>query len=293
MMLTGRAPFCRLCALAHLNNLALVYPLYRLTGRPLTQLFQPLAAGGRYLLTGKAADPAQARWKLLGLLAVAMGAFVLYQWVLIDVSPERSTNTPQQILAKFRATEEVDIPVGPDDPILGPASAPVQLVVFSDFQCATCNRYARELHTMVDQYADKLQVVFKNFPLDKTCNPGMSGDVNLHPRACEAAYAAEAANRQGKFWRFHDELFTRNLWIETTTIESIARDSGLDLERFETERREIPTLLKVHTDLALGGSLKLRGTPTLFLNRRPVPSIRPQDVRVLIYQLLQDAAQVH
>jgi protein-disulfide isomerase len=207
----------------------------------------------------------------------------------IGASSSRSTAA---WCSRVLATEQ-DLPVGPDDPILGPASAPLQLVVFSYFQCPTCVRYARELHTMVDQYANQLQVVFKHFPLDKTCNPGMSGDFNLHPRACEAAYAAEAANRQGKFWRFHDELFTRNLWIETTTIESIARDSGLDLERFETDRREIPTLLKVHTDLALGGSLKLRGTPTLFLNRRPVPSIRPQDVRVLIYQLLQDAAQVH
>jgi protein-disulfide isomerase len=291
MTLTGDTPFCRLCTLAHVNNVVLAFMLLRLTDRPARQLIGALEAGAKYLITGETADPVQARWKMLGLVTVALGALVLYQWSVINVSPESSLDDSQQILAKFKTTSEQEIPLGPDDPILGPADAPLQLVVFTDFQCPACRRYARELHTMVDQYADKLQVVLKHFPLNTACNPGM--EVDLHPRACEAAYAAEAARKQGRFWPFHDKLFATDLREETTGLDTLARDSGLDLERFEADRLDISTMVKVHSDIAVAGNLKVHGTPTLFLNRRLVSSIRPQAVRVLIHQLLQEAAHAH
>jgi protein-disulfide isomerase len=291
MMVTGQAPFCRLCTLAHLDNLALAFLLLRLTGRPATQQIRTLMAGARFLITGKTADPVRARWKMLGIVTVALGALVLYQWMLLEVPPRSSSDNPQQILAKFETTTEQDIPLEPEDPILGPADAPLQLVVFTDFQCPACRRYARELHTVVDQYANKLQVVLKHFPLNTACNPGMT--IDLHPRACEAAYAAEAARKQGKFWPFHDRLFATDLRNETTSFDSLALDLGLDLERFKADRLDVSTMVKVHSDIALAGNLKVHATPTLFLNRRPVSSIRPQTVRVLIYQLLQEASHGH
>jgi protein-disulfide isomerase len=265
--------------------------LLRLTNRPATQLIRALSAGARYLITGKAANPVQARWKLLGLLTVVLVTLVLYQWVLIEVAPVASANNPQQILARFETAAEQDIPVGANDPILGPASAPLQLVVFSDFQCPTCDRYARELHTLVDQYASKLQVVFKHFPLNQACNPTLNR--SLHSRACDAAYAAEAARKQEKFWPFHDRLFAADLKNEATNLNSLAHDSGLDLQRFQADFLEESTKTKVHSDIELGHRLNVKATPTLFLNRRAVPSIRPQAVRVLIHHLLQDAAHIH
>jgi protein-disulfide isomerase len=292
MMLTGHAPPCRLCALAQLNNVVLACLLWRVTGRPVSQLIRTLMAGARFVITGKAADPVKARWKVLGLVTVALGALVLYQWSLINVSPGSSLDSPQQILAKFETTTEQEITVGPDDPVLGPANAPLQLVVFTDFQCPTCRLYAGELHILVDQYSDKLQVVLKHYPLNKACNPGMqSMPVDLHPRACEAAYAAEAARKQGKFWPFHDKLFATDLRSETTGLDSLAQDLGLDLERFKADSLDISTMVKVHSDIALAGRLQVRGTPNLFLNRRPVSNIRPQAVRALIHQLLQEAAR--
>ena len=291
IMFTGQVPFCGLCTLAHLNNLLLAFSLRRLTGRPATQLIRALISGAGYLITGKTAEPAQARWKLLGLLTVALVALVLYQWVLIQVPSEASINNPQRILAKYETSTEQDIPIGPDDPVLGSPSAELQLVVFSDFQCPACDRYAGELHAMVDQYADKLQVVYKHFPLSETCNPTMK--INLHSRACEAAYAAEAARKQGKFWPFHDKLFAADLRLVATTFSSLARDSGLDLDRFNADRVEESTKAKVQADIELANRLKIKSTPTLFLNRRPVSSIRPQDVRLLIHRLLQESDHGH
>ena len=127
MMLTGNAPFCPLCGLAHLINLMLVFSLKRATGRPVVQLFQAFFDGGKYLLTGKTANPVLARWKLLGLLTVALVAVVVYQWILIEATPhEALTNRvldPQQVLEVFEASVEQDIPVGADDPIVGPVNA--------------------------------------------------------------------------------------------------------------------------------------------------------------------------
>ena len=92
--LTGDVPFCPLCALAHLINLVLVFSLKRLAVRPIAHLFQAFKPGGKYLLTGKTADPVLARWKLLGLFTAALVAVVAYQWVLIEVPPRPAVHQP-------------------------------------------------------------------------------------------------------------------------------------------------------------------------------------------------------
>ncbi|MCZ6672063.1 MAG: thioredoxin domain-containing protein [Verrucomicrobia bacterium] len=289
IMLTGKAPFCPLCALVHLINLALVFSLKRLTDRSIAQLFQALSAVGKYLLSGKTADPTQARWKLLGFFTTGLVAAVLYQWVLIESLPRAVLNNgalnPQQVLAEFEASTEQVIPVDADDPTLGPANAPVQIVVFSDFQCPACRGYARELYTLVEQYAKKIQVVFKHFPLDKTCNPIMKRD--LHPNACEAAYAAVAAHKQGRFWPFHNKLFETDLYEDANTFTSLAEASGLDVQRFEADYLAEATKEKVLADIELAVRLAVDSTPTLFLNLRRVSDTRPKVVRILIDNVLQ------
>jgi len=288
MMLSTKGQFCPLCAMVHLINLALVFSLKRLTGRSIVEMVQALSAGGRYLMTGKTADPVQARWKLLGLLTVMLVAAVLYQRILLvlparTVSADRAFN-PKQLLAAFEANAAQDIPVGTEDPILGPLNAPIQLIVFSEFQCPACRRYSRELHTLLEKNAPKLQIVFKHFPLNKACNPTMKGD--LHPRACEAAYAAEAARRQGKFWPFHDKLFEIIQKEDANIYTSLAQSLGLDLQRFEADCLDEATKAKVRSDIDLGARLDVHGTPTLFLNRRRVLNIHPQAVQILLDKML-------
>ena len=288
MMLTGNVPFCPFCAVAHLINLGLVFSLKHLTGRSIVELAQACKAGGKYLLTGKTVDPVHARWTLLGFFTAALVAVVVYQWLLIEVPPAAVINralNPQQVLGEFEASAEQDIPVGPDDPILGPTNAPVRIVVFSDFQCPACRGYARELYALVEQYAKKLQIVFKHFPLDKACNPIMKR--SLHPKACEAAYAAEAAHRQGKFWSLHDGLFAADLHKDANIFNSLAQALGLDLQRFEADCLEDVTKAKVRSDIDLAVRLEVDATPTLFLNRRRISDTRPQAVRVLIDHVLQ------
>ncbi len=84
----------------------------------------------------------------------------------------------------------------------GKSDAPVTIVEFSDFQCPFCSRAHPTVKKVLADYGDKVQLVYKHFPL-----------VSIHPRAQKAAEAAECAKDQGKFWEFHDQLFdNQNDW---------------------------------------------------------------------------------
>jgi protein-disulfide isomerase/uncharacterized membrane protein len=286
-MLSAGGPFCPLCALVHLINLALLLCLWRMTNRSLPQVAHALGTGARFLITGRTANPIRTRWNVLGLFTVALVAVVLYQWVLIEMRP-RPANNPainaRQILLAFDTTIEQDIPIGPDDPSLGPANAAIHLVIFSDFQCPACRGYSHELHALAEQYESHLQIIFKNFPLDRACNPLMKAD--LHPQACVAAYAAQAAQRQGQFWPFHDKLFDAELRGDPMLFTSLAQGLNLDLNRFNADQAADSAKAKVQADIELALHLNVDATPTLFLNRRRLADNRPEAVRLLIENIL-------
>ncbi len=180
---------------------------------------------------------------------------------------------------------EAEILVGPQDAVWGSSAAPIQIVIFSDFQCPACRNYEPIMSQYMSQYGSKLQVVYKHFPLDKACNPIIDRD--MHIRACEAAQSAEAARKQGKFWEYHDALFGSDLLSSPDIFRSIAGSLGLDLQRFEQDRQDQSTRAKVRADIDLGIRLGVNGTPTLFLNRRRIMDIRPDVVRYLIDQTLK------
>src|SRR5205085_2217337 len=86
----------------------------------------------------------------------------------------------------------------------GPENARVAIVEFSDFQCPFCAQAFRDLRQLMRERPD-VSLVFRNFPLDTSCNAQVSH--SLHPDACLAACAAECAAQQGHFWEYHDALF--------------------------------------------------------------------------------------
>lgn len=286
---TGKASFCPLCALTHVINGALAICLGRLTGESWRGLLQAFKRAAGYLLTGRTSDPALARWKLLALFTVLVVALAVYQRVLLfSTNPARSlagpAPSPQQLFAGFGMIPEQAIPVGPEDATWGPMNAPVQIVVFSEFGCPSCRRFAVELRALVQELpADKLQIVFKHFPLAKACNRSLA--VDLHPQACEAAYAAEAARRQGGFWPFHDRLFDSD-GATAVDYAAVARAAGLDLPQLEADRRAAATQAKVSADVDLGIRLGVEGTPAIFVNRRRLANLPPQTLRALVDQIL-------
>lgn len=173
---------------------------------------------------------------------------------------------------EYRSAHRFQIPILRDDPALGSSDAPVQLVVFSSFQCPACRAFAGVAHRLNHQFPDAVQIVFKDYPLGKDCNPNLVRE--MQPRACAAAFAAEAANRQGDFWHYHDGIFFRSSLLATEPeLKRIARSSGLDTPRWESDRRSREIETRVKEDIGLGHLLGINGTPAIFLEGRRVPPL--------------------
>jgi uncharacterized membrane protein len=282
-MVSGLAPFCPLCAVVHAVNLLLLFPLKQLSGRPASQVVRAVATAIRYLVGGKTPEPVAARWKLVGFLTSGLVAVVIYQWVYVEFAlrthSAEAPFDPQQTITLFESGIEHEIPVAEADPRLGPADAPVRMVVFGDLQCLGCRQLAQVIPRLARQFDGSLQIVFKHFPLDSTCNAAVKKE--LHPRACEVARAAEAAREQGRFWAFHDALFTASSDGKISP-KSLVEHLGLDLDRFEAYRGGDAALAKIQADIDLGVRLGVDGTPSVFINGRRVFDTRAQTLQFLV-----------
>jgi protein-disulfide isomerase len=138
---------------------------------------------------------------------------------------------------------------------IGSPNAKVGLVVYSDFQCPYCGKFAREtLPTIDERYirTGKVLLVFRQFPLPN------------HQYAQKAAEAAVCAGRQGKFWMFHDALFSNPQALDSAGLQNHAQRLGLDVADFASclggETASI-----VQRDRASGDALGILGTPTFLV----------------------------
>ncbi len=150
-------------------------------------------------------------------------------------------------------------------PSRGAADAPVTLVAFSDFECPFCARVVPTLKALETEYGGKLRVAFKHQPLAQ------------HPNARTAALAAMAAHEQGRFWEFHDVLFANQRKLDRASLEDYARQVGLDVGRFKAALDSRQHDAHVSADMAEALRVGATGTPTFFINGRPVVGARPID----------------
>lgn len=181
-------------------------------------------------------------------------------------------DTETQLLQHFGyPIQKVD--VRPDDPARGGGRG-ISLVLFSDFQCPACRRAAKSLEERVlPQFEGRIRLVWKHYPLCADCNPNVSR--NLHPQACAAAYAAEAARLQGgveKFWQLHDYLFANQTQIRQMNYRQVAKQLLLDPDKFVADMESDAVKQRVQEDIALGKSLNIKSTPSMYLGGRPLPT---------------------
>jgi protein-disulfide isomerase len=108
----------------------------------------------------------------------------------------------------------------------------------------------------LDSYPESVKVVFKHYP------------PSFHKKALPAALASMAAAEQGKFWEYHDELFLNQSSLSNQMYREIARDIGLDQEKFNKDFLRPSLRKKIELDLADGKKAGVTGTPTIFVNGR-------------------------
>ncbi|MFL5691561.1 MAG: DsbA family protein [Ktedonobacteraceae bacterium] len=147
------------------------------------------------------------------------------------------------------------MPVSERDHSQGPASAAVTLVQYGDYECPYTRQSTTVVRAIQQQLGDQLRFIFRNFPLTE-----------IHPHALHAAFAAEAAATQGKFWQMHDYIFHHQHTLEDSDLEQFAAAVGLDMQQFAHDMAERPYMDRIEEDLQNGLRSGVRGTPTFFIN---------------------------
>jgi protein-disulfide isomerase len=141
-------------------------------------------------------------------------------------------------------------------PPLGDPSAPIALVVFSDFACPFCGAFRPVLERFVEEHAGRVKLFYKPYPIDG------------HPGAAEAAQAAEWARDQGIFWKLHDTLYAHPHDLSVDDLVSYAKDLGGDGAALRKALESGEYRAKVEGSRGEARAAGLRATPTLFLDGR-------------------------
>jgi protein-disulfide isomerase len=151
--------------------------------------------------------------------------------------------------------DRLRVPITERDHIRGPASAPVTVVEYGDYECPWCVKVFPMLNAMRHQSGDRLRFVFRHFPQS-----------TIHRHAGVASEAAEAAGAQGKFWEMHDLLFERQDDLADGDFSRFAVRVGLELYRFESDLSSARFAERVQQDYDGGQLSGVNKTPTLFIN---------------------------
>lgn len=165
-------------------------------------------------------------------------------------------------------------------PFKGAENAAVTMVKFEDFHCPFCRTVQPTLTQLLAKYDGKLRLVHKDLPLDA-----------LHPEARQAAEAARCARDQGKFWEYHDMLYTNPTKGTADVLKAHAKQLKLNLETFDSCLSGGRHKAAVEKDVAEAVKLGITGTPAFFINGREISGAQSIDAFSAIID--DELARVH
>lgn len=176
----------------------------------------------------------------------------------------------------------------------GPGDAPVRIVEFSDLECPACKHAYLLLEDVFQRYPGKVHLTYKNFPLDRSCNPLLTFD--LHHNACVAAAYARCVGEKGKFWDALQQIFglseiEQQLAPEVVrkAILSGAKSFGITSQEIDECVADTEVIAKIHKDIVEGEQLRVEGTPTIWINEKRLPSLKLEFVNRVVESLIAEA----
>ncbi|HWK25683.1 MAG TPA: thioredoxin domain-containing protein [Solirubrobacter sp.] len=146
-------------------------------------------------------------------------------------------------------------PLDAADHVAGPPDAPLELIMYGDFQCPYCSAAQSILRRVRERLEGRLRFVFRHLPLHE-----------VHPDAQRAAEAAEAAAAQGAFWEMHDALYANGGRLGLADVVALARSLGLDAARVEDELRRGVYAPRVARDADAARAEGIDATPAFVVN---------------------------
>ena len=186
---------------------------------------------------------------------------LIYDTINSYIQKQRAEQQKKQLEASFR--NRVQDVVEAHNPAKGPADAPITLIEYTDFECPYCARGASTIDKLIELYPQKIRVVFKNLPL------------KMHDQALPAAKAALAANKQGKFWEYHDLLFQNSASISEEMLVKLAQEVQLDMAQFNADRQSEAIAKAITQDMAQAKKHNLTGTPAFIANGVVIRGAKP------------------
>jgi protein-disulfide isomerase len=163
---------------------------------------------------------------------------------------------PPAVRARATGAIQLAAPVDPArDHVLGPPEAAVTLVEYGEYECRYCKEADLVIAHLREAHPDDVRLVFRHFP-----------QAAVHALAIDAAVAAEAAARQGRFWELHTAMARTKKPLEEHVLLDLAHRQGLDLDRFAADLADPALRERVDEDLRSGVASGVNGTPTFFLN---------------------------
>ncbi|MEP7108320.1 MAG: thioredoxin domain-containing protein [Ferruginibacter sp.] len=147
------------------------------------------------------------------------------------------------------------VAVNESDQKQGSSGAPLTLVEYGDYECPYCGEAYPIIKEIQAYFDDKLLFVFRNFPL-----------AEMHPHALAAAYVAESAARQKKFWEVHDLIYENQQDLSSKQLLNYARSAGADIKKLTADINSAKIMDKVESDMESGARSGVNGTPTFFIN---------------------------
>ena len=177
--------------------------------------------------------------------------------ILVEVLQKYTSEQEQkqqkaQVEAIKQARKNTKALIG-DSPVMGASNRQIVMLVFSDFQCPFCATANKGVKEFMAKHKDKVTLVYKHFPLTQ-----------IHPEALPAARAAWAANKQGKFWEYHDALFANQAKLGEAFYLETATNLKLDTTKFNSDRKVADNFIV--QDFQLGRKIGIDGTPTFIIN---------------------------
>jgi protein-disulfide isomerase len=183
---------------------------------------------------------------------------------------QRRNTATKEYFKALRAAASVEIhldaprvEVAAKGPSRGPEDAPVTIIEFSDYRCPYCRRVEPVIAQVLERYPSEIRFVYRHYPLNESSRG--------------ASEAAACAHEQGRFWEFHEKLFTSEAKFDAETLQQHATDLELDVAAFQACVEERRFRDAVQADLTEGRQAGVTGTPAFFVNGILMKGARPLD----------------
>lgn len=175
---------------------------------------------------------------------------------------------PQKTLEEQRAARKKAVKGNGDNYSYGTSTPEITIIEFADFSCPYCRDSAAGMRKVVEEFKDKVKIIYRDYP--------------LHKNSLDLALGARCAGEQGKFWEIHDVLFANqdrlsNSEVIKSDLNSIASELKLDTAKFSACLDSQKYLSSIKADFDDAEILEIKGTPSWFVNNYELTGFMAED----------------